>query len=231
MLLWFLSRWPLWIILIFAVLLLLVLFSTINIDCYARSRKNDNYVSIRINGIYGLFKYTIKLPRLGQLNSMIFIHREKISENLKDEFDNASPKDWNADAAINIYKHWNDLLSLLLELKGWMREVLKKVELKEWKWYSYVGTGDAMTAAMTCGLLWSVKGMLFGTLSHLVKVKEKPVVKIEPIYQTAFFATEWSCVAKMKGWHAIVAGIYLAVRIASWKKKFNLKRNMTARTN
>jgi len=230
MLPWILSNWA-WLVSLFVVLLLIAAgFSTLTFDCYARSRKDEDYILIKIIGLYGLFKFKIVLPQLESGKKTFNAKKESDQPNNNVEEHNSS-SEWDPDVAIAKYKQWYAALELVRSVKGRFKRVLRKGILTEWKWYSYVGTGDAMTTAMTCGLLWSVKGMIFGTLSGLVRVKESPVVKIEPIYQTSFFATEWSCLIQMKLWHALYSGIYIMYRVVVWKKRFLVRRNIPAGTN
>jgi len=221
MLPWILSNWA-WMVSLFIVAIVIAAcYSNLTFDCYARSRKNEDYILIKIVGLYGLFKIKIVLPQVGKVQQ-----DSEISENKQ-----SGRWEWDPDVAIAKYQQWHAALQMVHDMRGRFKRVLSKGILTEWKWYSYVGTGDAMTTAMTCGLLWSVKGMIFGKLSGLVRVKESPVVKIEPIYQTSFFATEWSCLVTMKLWHALYTGLYIMFRISKWKKRFIVRSNVPAGTN
>lgn len=227
MLPWILSNWA-WLVGLFIVALVIAAcYSTLTFDCYARSRKDEDYILIKIVGLYGLFKFKIVMPQF-EFGKKSFQAQQdsEASENKQ-----RGSRDWDPDIAIAQYKQWHAALKMVHDMRGRFKRVLSNGILTEWKWYSYVGTGDAVTTAMTCGLLWSVKGMIFGTLSGLVRVKESPVVKIEPIYQTTFFATEWSCLVKMKLWHALFTGIYIMFRISKWKKRFIVRSNVPAGTN
>ncbi|HIW33672.1 MAG TPA: DUF2953 domain-containing protein [Candidatus Paenibacillus intestinavium] len=228
MLPWILSNWAWWISLFIVAIVIVVGFSTLTFDCYARSRKDEDYILIKIVGLYGLFKFKIVMPQfeLGKKTFQTSDGKNDIDANKVNE--HPSRSDWDVDVAIAQYKQWHAALELVRSVKGRFKQVLRRGILTEWKWYSYVGTGDAMTTAMTCGLLWSVKGMIFGTLSGIVRVKESPIVKIEPIYQTSFFATEWSCLVQMRLWHALYSGIYIMYRVTVWKKRFLVRRNMPA---
>ncbi|MCR8660340.1 DUF2953 domain-containing protein [Paenibacillus endoradicis] len=230
MLPWILSNWA-WLVSLFIVALVIAAcYSTLTFDCYARSRKDEDYFVIKIVGLYGLFKFKIVLPQFELGKQSLQVKKDSnASENTEDS--QRGRWDWDADVAIEKYKQMHAALQLVHSMRGSFKRVLSRGVLTEWKWYSYVGTGDAMTTAMTCGLLWSVKGMIFGTLSGLLRVKESPIVKIEPIYQTSFFATEWSCLVQMKLWHALFSGTYLMYRIAIWKKRFIVRSNVPARTN
>lgn len=231
MLPWITSHWLWCLSLFFVALITIALLSTITLDCYARRRKDDDYLVIKVNGVYGLMNFTLKLSEFNLTLKGIFVKREKKWKKLGLKSKDQTTNEWNVNTEIQKYEQWTEALSLVKDLKGWIRKVLNSVQLTEWKWYSYVGTGDAMTAAMTCGLFWSVKGIIFGTLSQFVKVKEKPDVKIEPVYEVAYFATEWSCIAKMKLWQVVLAGLYLIFSLTSLKRGIKLWRNVTAQSN
>lgn len=231
MLPWVMSHWQWCLSLFFVGLIIAALLSTLTLNCYARRRKDDDYLTIKVTGLYGLINYTLKLSEFNLTLKGIFARREKKWKKLGLKYKDHTKNEWHVNTEIQKYEQWTEALSIVKDFKGWILKVLNYVQLTEWKWYSYVGTGDAMTAAMACGLLWSVKGVLFGTLSQFVKVKVKPIVKIEPIYEMAYFATEWSCVAKMKMWQVVLLVLYLIFSLTSLKRGIQLWRSLTAQSN
>src|SRR5690606_24955674 len=131
--------------------------------------------------------------------------------------------------AITHYEILRESVEVVKELKSWFIKLLAKVELSNWLWQSHVGTGDAMSAAMSCGLLWSAKGLLIGTISRYVKVMNPPIVGIQPHFQHKVFLTEWSCNVKLKLGSLIVTSVYLLFHFAAFRKSLRLFKTLVSR--
>lgn len=202
---------------LFFLLIYAILISPVVIEgFYQRAGTNDD-AELKIKALYGILHYQVKVPIIeftGQSmqfkqqvsNSGIGFSSEK---QMKDEIDvNRVAR------AIDKMKH---ALEITYNLKGWMRKTLSRVKLKEWKWITSVGTGDAMWTAMATGIIWSVQTSVFGVLSQMVRVQVEPKMSVNPIYQHPAFTTEWSCIAKISFGYAILAGLQLLVRMKKVK--------------
>jgi len=218
MLSFLMHSWGLWLVFFIVVLGIYVWNSTITIDMYARRRKDDDYINIKLSKWNGLIKYSMRIGHMDIKNGLLHIKQRNKMSRMGNSDTKREHKELNIDSMLELYHKWADVLQAILDVNGKLRKLLNCIQITEWKWYTYVGTGDAMWTAMASGMTWTIKTTIYGLMSKLMQIKEQPVVKVEPVYQVAFFATEWSCIAKIKFGHAILAGIYMMPRIRSSRK-------------
>jgi len=218
------SYWPLWISLFFVALIVALCFTKIELRLYARRRKEDDDVKVKVIALFGLVSFTIKMPRL-TINSRGIGFRVKGSDG------ETTKHELEVKEAITHYDILRVSIEVVKELKSWFIKLLAKVELSNWLWQSHVGTGDAMSSAMSCGLLWSAKGLLIGTISRYVKVMNSPIVGIQPHFQHKVFMTEWSCNVRLKLGSLVVASIYLLFHFAAFRKGLQLFKTLVSRVS
>src|SRR5690606_21814511 len=102
---------------------------------------------------------------------------------------------------------------------------LRRMRCETLSWETQVGVNDPMASAMLAGSLWGVKYFLLGKLSAKFMYKERPIVKIHPLYHHTHFNTELNCVLKIKFKQALYISILLVWHLAkSRRKKEKLKR-------
>lgn len=216
------SYCPLWISLFLIVCIAAACFTTITLEIYARRQKENDDATIKISAFAGLISYTVKLPKV-RLNSRGIGFEVKAKE--------GEEKDAELDVkkAITRYRTRVEAIDILKDFKSWFLTLLRKTELSDWVWHSRAGTGEAMSAALSCGMLWSVKGLLFGTVSRYVKVMNAPDVAIIPLFQEKWFSTEWSCKLRLKLGSLLVASVYLLFHLAALRKGVNLWRTFISK--
>lgn len=193
---------------------------------YARRRKDGDFIAIKLSKWKGLLKYSLKIPYLDIKDGRLQVKQKNKVIRAGNANTTQAKSELDFDDILEQYRKCSEILQILLDVNGRARKLLQTVQLTEWKWYTYIGTGDAMWTAMASGMIWTIKTTIYGMLSKLVQIKESPVVKVEPVYQVAFFATEWSCIAKIKFGHAILAGLYIMPRIRNSRKGAKIWRNI-----
>lgn len=115
-------------------------------------------------------------------------------------------------------------------LAGWVKRVLARINIWDWHWNTTVGTGDAYWTSMATGAAWSAQTTILGTLSRLVQMKEMPIINVYPVFDDkAHFSTSWSCIAKIRFGHAILAGLHLMLRMKRVKGGFKAWQNILSK--
>ncbi|MDQ0111585.1 DUF2953 domain-containing protein [Paenibacillus harenae] len=185
---------------------------------FAKSGNNDD-AEIAIKVLFGLYRFRVKVPVIKFLGDSVQL-KEQVSStktgiNTWKQFN----EEINADDVARAIDRLKDVLEMTRNLTGWARQTLTKVKMTEWKWNTSVGTGDAMWTAMTTGFVWSVKTGVIGILSQMVKLKAEPQMAVSPNYEQPYFSTEWSCSAKIRFGHAVLAGLKLFIRMRKGKRK------------
>lgn len=217
------SYWPWWISLICVLSIAALMLLNVKIELFARREQEDDLAWARISILHDFIAYELILPKF-KLNSR-GIELDVQQQNGKHE-----EAELEIQRAITHIEAWTEAFHIIKDGKAWLLSLLRKVKLYKWTWHSRAGTGEAMSSAISCGMLWSVKGYLFGSLSRHVQVMDRPDVRIEPSFQQARFETRWSCIVKVKVAHLLVAGILLLFHIPSLKRSVHLWRMLVTKT-
>lgn len=85
---------------------------------------------------------------------------------------------------------------------------LKYVNINELRWYTVIGTGDAMYTALSVGSLWSVKGMLMAGMTKAA-ITEKVAINIQPDFEKQRMYSELNCIFKLRMVHIILIGVHI----------------------
>lgn len=218
----FASYWPLWISLFLVAAIAAACFTTVTLELYARRQKENDDASIKVTMLVGLISFTFRLPKM-------MLNANGIGFDLEAPDGHEEQAELDVKHAITRYQLWADATMIIKDFKAWFLKLLRKVELSDWHWHSRAGTGEAMSAAISCGMLWSVKGLLFGTLSKYVKVMDLPNVSIEPVFQEKWFSTEWSCKLRLKLGSLLLASVYLIFHVAALRRGIVLWKALVTR--
>ncbi|NLO20829.1 MAG: DUF2953 domain-containing protein [Syntrophomonadaceae bacterium] len=91
---------------------------------------------------------------------------------------------------------------------------LKYISIYELKWYTVIGTGDAMYTALGCGSMWSLKGMLIARITK-VGMSQNIAINIQPDFEKQRIYSELNCIFKLRMVHIMLIGfniIWLKIR-------------------
>ena len=199
-----------WVGIAVAVVLIAVivlLCSFVRGEFYFSRVKDNDTLSVEVRGLFGLIRYRYVIPII-QFKSFaqgIMIKSETVgkhSSHLKGETRDHITKD----RVIAFYKQAKDVLVHTLNLYGWMKMTLAKVECTELKWITRIGVGDAPETAITTGAVWGIKSSLLGFAIRYVKLAAKPRIDVIPQYNKTQFATEFRFAGRIRVWFAVTAG-------------------------
>ncbi|WP_338551773.1 DUF2953 domain-containing protein [Paenibacillus sp. KS-LC4] len=199
--------------LFFLFLLLLALASPVRVYGKLRRKGELDHIDVRIVGLYGLLHYKVKIPQLKLQGATIRLHEQISTKQAGVEHSKEQQGKIDAENVQRFIEKMKHALEVTENLRGWVRQLLKKVQLTEWKWSTTVGVGDAMWTAMTTGAVWSIKTTMLGVISQFVLLKADPVLQVQPVYQGTYFQTEWQCTAKLSMFHAVKSGLSLLFRL------------------
>lgn len=205
-------------VLVVIISIIVVLCSYLRSEFYFSRVKDNDTLSVEMRGLFGLvrYRYVIPIIQFKGFTQGILIKSEKITQHsakLKDETRDHITKD----KVIAFYKEAKDVLVHTLNLYGWMKQTLTKVECTELKWITRVGLGDAPETAITTGAVWAIKSSLLGFTIRYVKLTAKPHIDVIPQYNQKQFATELRFASRIRVWFAVIAGLRLVYRAAKVK--------------
>ncbi|GGF87531.1 hypothetical protein GCM10010916_01090 [Paenibacillus abyssi] len=199
--------------------MLFAAIAAMHIEILAKVRKKneDDYLSFRVQAVWGIINYHLEVPFIRFLDEKVQVKQEQtdnfpVGDNRKGGLEKIS-----IEMIMDKLEKARILLKYTDHLTAWVRKTLTHVKITAWDWRTTVGTGDAAWTAMATGFFWSAQTALLGGISQIMRFLAVPRMQVEPEYNQTLFTTEWSCIAKIRFGYAILAGLHLLVRIRKVK--------------
>lgn len=104
-----------------------------------------------------------------------------------------------------------EIIKRLQEIHTMIKDFLQKVKIKNWRWYSQIGTGDAASTGVITGYAWSVKGIIVGVAGQYAEIIGAPQLEITPIFQGKTVASHCELTASFRIYRAVKAVIKLFI--------------------
>lgn len=93
-----------------------------------------------------------------------------------------------------------------------LSQFLKHLYIQEFKWYTTIGTGDAMYTALSSGSIWAIKGMIISALTCL-STAQTVMINVQPDFDGKRVYSDLSCIFKLRIAHIML----IAIRIICFK--------------
>ncbi|MCM3715019.1 DUF2953 domain-containing protein [Alkalihalobacillus oceani] len=206
-------RWFLIILLILVLLLVLIMITKLTISIIYRHLKDDDLLEVAVR-VWGMRVYTFSAPviQLDDTSLSLIVREEQEMGPKKSDKTQA----FTINTLLNDFRLLNDLVHHVVGLHQIMKRFLRHVSLKQLHWYTAFGVGEAAMTAQLSGVIWGLKGSMIGLLSHYVKVKQLPKLRVDPRFQEVITQVSFSCMISFRIGHAIVAGLML---LKHWKQR------------
>lgn len=96
---------------------------------------------------------------------------------------------------------------------------------EEFRWVTRFGVGDPALTGLLTGVVWSIKGTVFGLLNRNMRLLREPVIRVDPDFQSFTFRTTVRCIVRVRLGDIITAGagLWLKERGIAWKPNTRLK--------
>lgn len=188
-------------IVILVFLLMILIFTKLKIDCTYKFEPKEQWATIQIKALFGLFRYRIKIPSEKINRQKQADHGDKGMNGMVQETDNED--------GLSSLAPIKQLLPHLQELYKILKSFLKKLQIIQFEWKSAIGTGDAASSAIACGAGWTLKGNVIGVISHYFTLKVYPDMQITPVFNHIASQTYLRCMIQIRIGHAILAGMKL----------------------
>ncbi|WP_158217573.1 DUF2953 domain-containing protein [Lottiidibacillus patelloidae] len=207
--------WYLWIASALIIFILIIILTKLNISIYYLHEQDNDHLGITMKAWYGLLSYNVNIPLMKvEENSPSLVFKKEKTERNSDKEKEEKDIKLTPTELLNKLKEAKEFLQKVIGFNKIIKKFLKHVELKKFQWDSHLGTGDASQTAIAVGLLWGVKGSIYGLLSNLLKVQTKPEVSIYPLFQMKTSQTRLQCMISFRIGHAIFAAIRV---VKYWK--------------
>ncbi|WP_158453710.1 DUF2953 domain-containing protein [Paenibacillus beijingensis] len=217
-----------WIITLVVLLLLAAALMTAPIRIRGEIRRvgSDDDMEFSVRALFGLIYLKKRIPILRFTGTGFDFRQENDKLDIGGEGYESLLDRIDVQKMTEMIENSKKMLLRTEDLTGWIRQMLRRVNLKEWKWNTSVGVDDAMWTAMITGMIWSLKTTSIGVISQLVRLTSTPLLTVEPDYRRAHFSTEWSCIAQIRFGYAILAGLQLLLRMKRAKGGVKLWQNI-----
>jgi len=174
---------------------------------------HDDEMTLQLKILFGLIKITRKIPLLAIDDESASIVYEEVDQSALGTREKKGK--FTVQQFLDDLKHLERFLKHVVGFHTIVRKFMKKVTLKDFKWSSTIGTGDAALTGSTSGLLWGIKGNTLGIIANYMNLKNEPAIYVNPDFQQMVLKTNFSCMISFRLGYAIFAGLKV---IRHWKK-------------
>lgn len=106
-----------------------------------------------------------------------------------------------------IIKIWPSLVRKIGIIKRIGFWLLSRTRVKELKWTTEIGAGEAAKTGMLVGTVWSFNSFIYGMLQNSVRsITSKPQISVVPNFRQPVMAFDVDCIFELAWGHIITAG-------------------------
>jgi uncharacterized integral membrane protein len=200
------------ILLIIILLIILFLFSTISIQLQYSHLQDSDCLKLKalIWKKIAIYKLEVPVIKVEEDKAAITINsKNEMPGGNKDRKDTLTPE--KMDERMDMFQN---LLTKIVGLHQILNRFLQKVHVKNFKWHSDIGLGDAALTGLVTGCVWGVKGGVIGLIGNKMKFDNEPQISINPLFQMNHSQTNLSCIISFKIGNAILVALQV---VKHWK--------------
>lgn len=218
-------KWVFIILLIIFLLFILLFYSSLKIHIQYYHEKDNDQLTIKFLGLYGLFRYKINVPVIKiDKDSPSIVTKKKVEQGKGGNNHNVDKEKFTPEDLIKTITDMKNLVHHVVDLYSTIvRKFLKKITVTKLQWDSTIGVGNAAYTGMAAGALWAAKGGLIGLITHFMNVPEIPKITVNPHFQKVITQTSFTCMIQFRVGNAILAGIAMIKHWRGGMPKFHSK--------
>lgn len=195
------------IIAVSGILLFGILYSNLKVRLSYIKRGEDNDIVIDWTGLYGILKYTKKIPAMNMVKTGGNIPPPEIGTQARIDKDNEPIDD---DKPVhNVYeikKVIDNYKKIYIKYEPYIKKIKENLILNNISWYTEIGTGDAAETAIMVGAIWAVKTSVIFLINKSYDLPEV-LINVVPNYNINTFETTIDCIFSIKLGYIINANI------------------------
>jgi len=210
-----------WVFVLLVAPVLLLFVTPVQITLfYGRSGENDHVV-IELSAWYRLIRRKYEIP-------MVFVKQSEAGPELVAKVETVQQKNKTKEKLKDItrkqvnkwYHNYRELLDKVHDLQPMFKQLFRRIRCTRLEWHTLMGTGQAPETGALTGIVWGIKSMLVGIISHSFSMRAIPSLSVEPVWNQALLRTQFHCVLHLMLGHALVvaAKMYFRMRKGSWRK-------------
>lgn len=187
------------VIFLFLLTIMMTIFfiSPLHLRFIVKHNKNETKVTIQFGLFWNVVKFKLSLKSL-----------EKSIKKFTTLFQLDNAKTLNKEQKID--SGFLGDMSFIKDIWKIKNKIIPPVQCEQLIWITKVGCKDAAVTGLTTGLLWSIKGIVYGTLKQFKKWQVKKThFKVATDFDKNNFELLIDCIFILKIGHIIFAGIKL----------------------
>nr|WP_239583313.1 DUF2953 domain-containing protein [Metabacillus iocasae] len=186
---------------------MLVIFTKIKVFVTVNHVKDNDYAKITFSAWFGLIRYTYEIPVIKvQKDSPTILVEEEKGTGDKGNENQKTAKDYSVNDVLDFLQDTKQFLQHVVGFHKILRRFLKKVSIREMKWHTRFGIGDAAHTGMAIGVGWTLKSGIITLIGQYMKLKDSPEMSITPVFQHVWSEFLFECIISFRIGHAILAG-------------------------
>lgn len=199
---------------IIALLLFLILFSTVECKLVVHKADKHERVFLIIRAFYGWIRWRYEWRSIRFINlEEGFNLKQKKKENFVRTNQDKTRRKVNRETVARYIRQAKRLARHTRGIAEWVEETLDKVKCSRFIWETEIGLSDPTGTAIVTGTTWSIKTWLVGRLSYALRFQDDPILGITPQFHRPYFSTRIICIAEIRFGHVVRSLARLAVRI------------------
>lgn len=128
-------------------------------------------------------------------------------------------EDGQKDTFHTFFSQLQELYKMLPRINALVTTALQHIVIRNWKWYTEGGIGDAALTGMTAGGVWGIKGVITSWIMRKSKEDCRPDLQVKPLFQQSHFEMFFSCMVSTRITQAIHTVVQLLRILGSEKRK------------
>lgn len=200
--------WLLWILLALLIVIVLIVWTKITLFVDLHHVRDNDYYRVRLRAWFGLIRYTYEIPvvKVKKDSPRLLVEKKKGMGDQGKEDEN-SWSDYSVEDGLSMLENAKQFLEQVVGFHKIFRRFLQKVTVRDIKWHSRFGLGDAALTGILTGAVWSAKGSVVGIISRYMKLKDMPVMSVTPVFQHLWSETVFECIISFRVGQAILVGL------------------------
>jgi len=210
------------IIFIFLLLVILILlsFTYAKIIITVHRVNEDDFISIKLELLFGLIKLKFKIPYIDIVFNRLFKPGIKLKTSLDTKKKAGILKSKSIFGTGDFKEAYRKIKRTFLMYENVFKYIFSKTRIDSLRCHTEVGLDDAALTAVAAGVIWAIKSNLICIIAKKI-VPENIVLDVHTSYSKIIFEIDLHCIIRIRIANIIIAGtkvLYLFCVNAIFKK-------------
>jgi len=194
------------------VFIVILFFTAFMVQIKVSKNGVDDSIQYRFTAWFGLINIKAEIPLIRLSNDLsgteYKFKLETPNETLEKKKLKITPNEF-----YQLLKRIQNFIKRIHNLHHIAKLFLKHLYLKELKWKSKIGTGEAAETGFLTGMSWGIKSNIIGFISAYLSLHCLPKLSITPDFDKKRVETHFQCMIRFRLGNAIVAGIRILLNL------------------